>query len=288
MPEVESAQSPAAPYVQLFYDELAKRQISPLIKQNDLEFVFFDTQEPNTGLANGKLIGLNKRYWFELSEDQKQFVVFHELGHSVLGRVHLNEELKNHEWKSIMRGQPIPENKTYGVRFTGFRKNYYLDELFDVRTLPPNWVDSTHQPLLIQDTLSIIYLYPGQVNQTRLDLNNDFEITYCANYTGKSDLEKGILWYDAECRDLKNAFVLKSNFVKIYRNQLAEHDDFGYKSPFVKEGLNKLVVQKIKNQIYYYLNDQFMFFHEITDRDSWILKFTSSIEKDEKARIIIF
>jgi len=65
--------------------------------------------------------------------------LFHEFGHCFLNRTHTNEILPNGEWKSLMRGGTLPNNRSYVINFRGFRKDFYWDELFDPETSTPEW-----------------------------------------------------------------------------------------------------------------------------------------------------
>jgi len=85
------------------------------------------------------IIRLEKDYWMQADSTQRKILLFHEFGHCLLKRKHTNEILPNGEWKSIMRGGSLPENRSYFVNFRGFRKQYYLDELFNKSTPIPDW-----------------------------------------------------------------------------------------------------------------------------------------------------
>ena len=83
--------------------------------------------------------------WIEQLE--LEALVFHELGHCVLGRLHLNDQLPNGDPKSMMvednvgiyapclypiEGEPCDNS---------FKRSYYLDELFNENTAVPDWAD---------------------------------------------------------------------------------------------------------------------------------------------------
>lgn len=81
--------------------------------------------------------------WF--SEEDKEAFFFHEMGHCILGRVHDNTSLPNGDPKSIMvEGNlaiyapclyPIDDKPCNNF----FKRDYYLDELFDKNTPVPDW-----------------------------------------------------------------------------------------------------------------------------------------------------
>lgn len=71
------------------------------------------------------LIVINTFYWEILDDFEKEKLVFHELGHCVLNRPHLDEVRQDGRCKSIMHsGQKCSDDYTNGSRDT------YLDELF--------------------------------------------------------------------------------------------------------------------------------------------------------------
>jgi hypothetical protein len=79
------------------------------------------------------------------NEFELETLVFHELGHCILGRLHTSETLPNGDPKSIMVANDIG---LYGpcVYQIGngdcdkrYRRSYYLDELFDATTPVPAW-----------------------------------------------------------------------------------------------------------------------------------------------------
>jgi hypothetical protein len=92
-----------------------------------------------------KLIKINPSCTISYNE-QIEALVFHELGHCVLGRQHDYDLLPNGDPKSIM----IPDNYNiyapcvYDIGGEGecnytFKRAYYLDELFDESTPVPDW-----------------------------------------------------------------------------------------------------------------------------------------------------
>lgn len=72
------------------------------------------------------IVTIDQSFWNSASSNQKEMVVFHELGHCVLGRDHREEENNENACLSIMNsgttGCQIFYNET--------NREYYLDELF--------------------------------------------------------------------------------------------------------------------------------------------------------------
>ena len=83
--------------------------------------------------------------WIEPPE--LEALVFHELGHCVLGRLHLSDQLPNGDPKSLMVENNVglyapclyPIENEPCDNF--FKREYYLDELFNPDTAVPDWAD---------------------------------------------------------------------------------------------------------------------------------------------------
>ena len=78
----------------------------------------YNVDQPN-------LIVINTLFWEVLDELEKEKLVFHELGHCILNRPHLDEKRDDGHCRSIMHsGQTCSDDYTEVTRAT------YLDELF--------------------------------------------------------------------------------------------------------------------------------------------------------------
>lgn len=77
--------------------------------------------------ANPNHIVLNSIYWNQFSSDQKESVLFHELGHCFLNRDHNDAALSNGTCESIMHSG-TSQNCQHA--YNANSKSYYLDELF--------------------------------------------------------------------------------------------------------------------------------------------------------------
>ncbi len=76
---------------------------------------------------NPRLVTIDESFWNRASDLSKEFVVFHELGHCVLNRGHLEESFSNGICKSIMRSGTGKCFDAYNSR----NRNYYIEELFE-------------------------------------------------------------------------------------------------------------------------------------------------------------
>lgn len=71
------------------------------------------------------------------NEYSREILFFHELGHCVLQRrEHRDDLLPNGNFTSIMRSTGA---QVYGGPLNNFKRDYYLDELFDPTTPAPDW-----------------------------------------------------------------------------------------------------------------------------------------------------
>lgn len=139
-------------HVDKFLEEAAIRgdefTIDNLIIEYDPELPAEECGRCNSAsLSNDiqKVIKINPSCQITYNE-QIEALVFHEMGHCVLGRQHVYDLLPNGDPKSIM----IPNNYdvyapcVYDIGgendcdFT-FKRDYYLDELFDESTPVPDW-----------------------------------------------------------------------------------------------------------------------------------------------------
>lgn len=89
------------------------------------------------------LINANKCW---INDFQKEAVIFHELGHCFLGRLHDDTLLPNGDPKSMMvkNNISIYSPCLYAIGGTNdcnytFKRSYYLDELFNEATPTPDW-----------------------------------------------------------------------------------------------------------------------------------------------------
>jgi hypothetical protein len=90
----------------------------------------------------------NPYCWEKISAEDREELVFHELGHCVLGRLgHRTDRLPNGDYASLMNGKEtgLYAICQYAIGGSGadcdrrYRRKYYLDELFDENTPPPDW-----------------------------------------------------------------------------------------------------------------------------------------------------
>jgi len=137
-------------YIERFVDEANKRgikRIPPEVFDKAIENLRIDFDEELTyycGYATSSdpnnprvIISTDANCWKSRSDADKEILIFHELGHAILRRAHLNSKLPNGDYKSMMFN-----GNQFGLYEMGSeRRTYYIDELFDLNTSIPDWAN---------------------------------------------------------------------------------------------------------------------------------------------------
>jgi hypothetical protein len=91
--------------------------------------------------------------WYDRSDLDKEILLFHELGHAVLSRQHINDTLPNGDFKSMMF-----DGNQFGIynEYTPEKRKYYIDELFNLSVQPPDWskVERKERISILRDTIA--------------------------------------------------------------------------------------------------------------------------------------
>ena len=144
-------------YLQRFEDEAAKRGRTFNVKTEGLIIEFAKLKDNSAGLTHYEdpiRVEIDQTYWNDISKTagadlMKEDLIFHELGHGLLNRTHLNDSFENGDWKSIMCGGDKVNDRAWNINYHGERRAYYLNELFDQSTAAPNFASNQ----LLVDTL---------------------------------------------------------------------------------------------------------------------------------------
>ena len=138
------------PYIDRFEHEAQKhgRQIN--FENTGLIVEFADLKDNQAGLCYAEKpirIEIDRAYWAAIATTQgadlmRENLLFHELGHGVLGREHLNSTLSNGDWKSMMCGGDKVDNRPWNINYRGVRRDYYVVELFNVSSPEPDFSSS--------------------------------------------------------------------------------------------------------------------------------------------------
>lgn len=140
------------PIVEKFLEEASVRgfnyEITNLIitYSDELDIKYCGTCNSNiVNMSTQKIISINTSICWT-NDLQKEALVFHELGHCFLGRDHDASLLPNGDPKSMMIEDDISVYSPCVYAFGDtdkcnfvFKREYYLDELFDEKTPIPDW-----------------------------------------------------------------------------------------------------------------------------------------------------
>ncbi len=122
------------PYFTSFQKEAVTRGVMIDLTQSKIAGEIMPFEEQTEASAQcvqpaeeGHYIRIEENYWSGLSELKKEFIVFHELGHCVLDRRHLDDQDEAGRCLSMMHsGSTSCKNE-----YNSDTRNSYLDELFN-------------------------------------------------------------------------------------------------------------------------------------------------------------
>lgn len=117
-----------------------------IVYDPDIESTYCGTcnsKDQNSNIQ--KIISINPKFCW-LNDYMKEALIYHELGHCILGRDHENTRLPNDDPKSMMVKDDISVyspciyvlGEDTSCNFV-FKRAYYIAELFDATTPIPDW-----------------------------------------------------------------------------------------------------------------------------------------------------
>lgn len=198
-----------ADYLHRFENEASKRNKNFDLQSTGLIIEFADLKDNTAGLThyeNPIRIEIDETYWKAISKSagadlMKEDLIFHELGHGLLDRKHLNSTLENGDWKSIMCGGEKINGRSWNINYKGLRREYYINELFDESTPAPEF-SSTQ---LMVDTT-------GYTSKLFLSFDSEaqagWEIKDIIQY--KTSIDKGRLKFQSKVEDIYLVFAKTS------------------------------------------------------------------------------
>jgi len=120
------------PFFEIFAKEAAKRGFTVDYEAERIEGLLQDIFDSNIqgqcfrNEKKPKKVIIDTEYWARSTDLEKEFIIYHELGHCFLNRSHLNDGDSSGECVSIMHANPGVCN----FLLTEENKSDYLDELF--------------------------------------------------------------------------------------------------------------------------------------------------------------
>jgi len=244
------------PIVNLFFEEGKKRGFQQLLYDFDLEIVFVDFLADANGIcySSQHKIELDRDDWSRMDTQTKEWVVFHELGHCILGRGHINSQLPNGECKSCMKGGDPNFDCSLNLYSSKWR-SFYLDELFNDLNLSPDWYEAEQLFLIPDEEKEIIYetqndtLVPFEMNFSQLDQERDF--IFEAEFINRKDDLVTISW------DNKIFQYVNSNVrsVMLMKQEAENTFDYFFNNQNF-DGNIKLTVRKEEDFQFFYVNEK--------------------------------
>ena len=163
-------------HVESFIEEAAKRGIEINFEDTGLSILFGNTPEASASCSEiaghdhgSHQITVNKNVWETLNESLRERLIFHELGHCELNRSHKNDKFNDGSWKSMMRGDPLTQNEErIPIPYFGFRRDYYIDELFNENLIPPDWANLSFEYNELNSESKVLL-----VEKSNIDVLND-------------------------------------------------------------------------------------------------------------------
>jgi hypothetical protein len=241
-----------------FFDVLAKRGY----------WGFYNTES--------KEIELDSTIWFNLDIAEKEWLLYHELGHALLNRDHISMTLKSGEFKSIMYDG---RNVGYGnLYFFGFRRKYYIDELLDSNIPLPDWSEKiTPYENVKQENKLTIFKETFDNNESKWDLtnakinngklilakNSGLNTPLKVDYNQNFEIEFEIKSSTAESNLLFNFGEEKNYIVPVLRNDIKQNwiyltalgtKPMKFNSTQNNTSTYKLTWRSIGDYYYYYIN----------------------------------
>lgn len=132
--------SEVRPYVIDFFSEAQKHGLNLNMEHFDfsISFTKLTGTDGSCRFAN-KAIKLDSAAWRQNDDIYRRYLIFHELGHCILGRLHETTKTDCEECLSIMRGGQ-KESFFCNINLHSSRWwTFYLKELFDEKIEMPNW-----------------------------------------------------------------------------------------------------------------------------------------------------
>ncbi|MCB0688680.1 MAG: hypothetical protein KDC53_19210 [Saprospiraceae bacterium] len=278
-------------YVDRFIEEAALRGKIIDFSDTGLKIEFRNAVDVETGgvCRGNHHIEIEKFYWEDLTDADKEGLIFHELGHCELNRRHRNDTLSNGEWASRMRGSPIPEGLSAVINYSGDRRKYYIDELFDETISEPSWASYRPDYYEIKDSpRSEVFYSDSTTTSFRkdfiLDREDNFEIELevdafqTISYVG---IQFGSSIFDSSFRIVYTAFgkvVIDSG-----KNLYGTMRDID-RSSAVTSGYNKITLRKINDRFIVYINEQFIYWFDVPEFYTRVVESFKSREGDAHFR----
>ncbi len=251
------------PYINKFVQDGADRGVSIDFEESGLSILLgpITNAENAAGVCNGDgTIEIANNVWDRLSDNGKEFLIYHELGHCILDYRHRNEMLANNEWHSIMRGGSELTGMSQVVNYSGTRKDYYINELFDVSTAEPEWTGISrdyHQDMLTDTVLHIEAADSVDITKF-IDGSRDFQIEFTLENPGLASA--GLRWGGTDFGS--SIFIIWNHLKEMEIFTGPNSVGFIYRAveqPSLVDEVNRITIRKHDDLYYFFVNQDFIY-----------------------------
>jgi hypothetical protein len=212
-------------------------------------------------------IRISEPYWNEIDELAREVMIFHELGHCELERIHDNQLFSIGDWKSIMRGYPIP-NKDPAINFHASRKKYYLDELFNPSLEFPEWIQLAPEYDEESGNEGLVFEF---INEVKIDTNSLIRLdNFLFDLSINTHANNGILNVRFGETEKSNAYhfsidiVTKKDIIFSAEN-IGALNVLDIDSVLKSNSVNIFRIRKNNDRIDVFLNGQFLYWLDGND-----------------------
>ncbi len=292
-------------YLQRFLHEGSLRGKTFDLKEQGLILQFGDLEEDVAGRCYYEdpiRIVIDKEYWDNLANYEeydllRENVIFHELGHGLLNRRHINDYLENSDWKSMMCGGTVIDNRSWNINYRSIRREYYLDELFNINTTAPAWASKVFtaavtEVALVEDEFLTAAFWPlGDTDKYTASVSGGVysffnkgeygtlvvrpvQLTSTSNFYMESSIkivdasaitQSGLLFGDANS-SIRGNYCLFDNNQRMY---VGNTESYGWYTELIKSSIkvndyNVIGIRKIGSDVYYYINGQCVYYDQLT------------------------
>ena len=277
------------PYVQEFIAEGAKRGQTIDFTDSGLIVEFSDgTVQGASGFCyvGEHHVVIDKSEWTSLSEDVRGFLLFHELGHCELDRGHRNDKFSNNVWQSIMRGSPLEGNEIWiPVPFFGFRKDHFIDELFNERIGAPTWANESFDFQEVTEAQKEVVKADSaisRINQRFSTIPNEYEIEIDFEVIRNRPNRSRLIWGSTNYHYYidfipETGFNLSGYFIGVHKE--SKDNGLFYSSNTINingEELSKITIRREGGFEKVFMNEQFIFHIDVLPNPLETVKFEAT------------
>ncbi len=255
------------PYVDRFVAEGSARGRVIDLSTLGLDITFQDDLADSlAAFCNNGTIVISRHFWKTRNDSHREAMIFHELGHCILQRIHHNAILPNDEWLSLMRGSPLPTGRSGSINYSGVRRQYYIDELFNPQISEPSWVhiqEVYDVPVGSKDTLLHLSNIGGFNRSMSLPDSGDFEIETLIDFQNSTKLV-GLAWGGEHIQnqivvhyDVEGTFVINAGFNE--SGIIYQRENFAV----LNDSVNLIAMRRRGDKYYIFVNREFVYWMDV-------------------------